>query len=217
MPSTRLRPVVVIVAGYVLGAALYARLPAEIPPSWRVSGHNVLWLGRAMVAFLLPTAAAVTLGLLRTLSTRDLPERDKLPQASIVCDAILLRFVLFLMAMHATVLAGSAGLLWGRDWAARIISVFLGAALIGIGNLLPRTRPNRAIGIRTSRTLGDRNVWMRTHRMAGYMVVTLGLLILLGAIAVPAPLGPQMGRLIEPAALLGIPALVLYSRRVVGD
>ena len=54
---------------------------------------------------------------------------------------------------------------------------------------------------------------MRTHRIAGYLVVGLGLLILLGGIAVPAPAGPKMGRLVEPAALFGIPALVLYSRR----
>ena len=89
--------------------------------------------------------------------------------------------------------------------------------MIAIGNLLPRTRPNRSLGIRTSRTLSDRSVWMRTHRMAGYMVVTLGVAILLGAVALPVPVGPQMGRLVEPGAVLGIPALVLYSRRAAAD
>jgi len=91
--------------------------------------------------------------------------------------------------------------------------VLLGAFLIGIGNLLPRTRPNLAIGIRTSRTLSDRDLWMRTHRIAGYLVVALGLVILVAGIAVPAPVGPRMSRLVEPAAVLGIPALVIYTRR----
>jgi hypothetical protein len=32
---------------------------------------------------------------------------------------------------------------------------------MAIGNLLPRVRPNVAIGIRTSRTLRDRDAWLR--------------------------------------------------------
>jgi uncharacterized membrane protein len=120
---------------------------------------------------------------------------------------------LFLTGIHATVLVGLAGLLWGHEWAVRIVPAMLGAALVGIGNLLPRMRPNRSIGIRTSRTLSDRCVWMRTHRIAGYMVAALGAVIFLCAVAAPAPVGPQMGRLVEPAVVIGIPALVLYSRR----
>src|SRR6266513_565511 len=41
----------------------------------------------------------------------------------------------------------------------RLAPVLLGAALMAIGNLLPRVRPNVAIGIRTSRTLRDRGAW----------------------------------------------------------
>jgi uncharacterized membrane protein len=197
MPD-RLRHFIVIGMGYVLGAAVFSRLPHQIP--------------RPMVAFLLPTAALVTFALLRQLGTRHLSE-DHSRDFLLTYDAIMFRFLLFLTGVHATILAGLLGLLWGREWAARIVPVLLGAFLIGIGNLLPRTRPNLAIGISTSGTRSDRALWMRIHRVAGYLVVALGFLILVGGIAVPAPAGPRMGRLVEPAALFGVPALVLYSRR----
>ena len=104
----------------------------------------------------------------------------------------MLRFVIFLIAVHATVLIGLTGVLRDRYWASRIVPVLLGLTMIAIGNLLPRTRPNLAIGIRTSGTLADRTQWMHTHRIAGYAVVVLGVVILVAALAVPPPMGPAM-------------------------
>jgi len=88
----------------------------------------------------------------------------------------------------------------------------LGFTMISIGNLLPKTRPNIAIGIRTHRTLSDRALWVRTHRSAGYLVVACGAVIILSAIAVPAPVGPGMILLVGPAALVGTSLLVRFSR-----
>jgi uncharacterized membrane protein len=75
--------------------------------------------------------------------------------------------------------------------------------MISVGNLLPRTGPNLAIGIRTQRTLADRGYWLNTHRRAGYMVVICGAVIVLSALAVPKPVGPGMILLVGPAALVG--------------
>src|SRR5437773_3497585 len=51
--------------------------------------------------------------------------------------------------LHATVLAGLLGMLRGQEWAAQIVPLMLGSTMISVGNLLPRTRPHLAIGIRT--------------------------------------------------------------------
>ena len=151
MPSLRSTQSLVIVAGYVLGAvALYWGLPDEVPPSWTVSGGRAVWLGVPMVAFLLPTAVAITDLLLRGLYIRD-PIAD-FAQMS-VYDAIMLRFSIFVIGVHAAVLLAVLGLLSGRQWAAQIVPLMLGFAMISIGNILPKTRPNPAIGIRTRRTL----------------------------------------------------------------
>ena len=205
MPTRTSPKNLVIVAGYALGAAaMWAGLPEEIPPSWTVSGLGTFWAGGPMVAFLLPTAVAVTDVLLRGLCHKHPVDGGSARNVVAIYDAIMLRFMVFVMGVHAMVLAALLGLLRGREWADQLVPVMLGLTMIGIGNLLPRTRPNLAIGIRTPRTLSDRHVWTRTHRSAGYLTVTLGVVIVVSALAVPAPIGPGMILLVGPAAILGI-------------
>jgi uncharacterized membrane protein len=201
MNGIRSPHLLIVVAGYGMGAAWYSALPDEPP------------LARPMAAFLLPTAAAVTYILLRGLSTRHPIAGANVRETLATYDAVMLRLMLFLIAVHATVLIGLSGLLRGRPWAARIVPVLLGFTMIGIGNLLPRTRPNLAIGIRTSRTLSDRALWVHTHRIAGYTVVALGLVMVAAGIAVPPPLGPKMILVVAPAAALGIPVLLFWFKR----
>jgi uncharacterized membrane protein len=205
-----------VLVGYALGAAaLSSPLPAEIPPSWTGAGGNVIWLGGPMVAFLLPTAIAVIDSLLRGLCVTDPIDSDSAANQVHLFDAIIARIALFVLGVHAAVLAGLLGLLSGRDWTARIVPLLLGVTMIAVGNLLPRVRPNIAIGIRTRRTLSDRACWMRTHRRAGYLIVAAGVVVALSAIAVPKPLGPGMILAIGPAVLVGAWLLPRLQRREV--
>lgn len=203
-----------IFAGYALGAVALSRLPAEIPPSWTGPGGDVTWLGAMMVAFLLPTATAVIERLLRGLYLRHPVDQHNTANVLPVFDAIVARVAVFVLGVHAAVLAGVLGLLFGRQWAAQIVPLMLGITLISVGNLLPRTRPNLAIGIRTQRTLSDRACWIRTHRRAGYLVVACGVVLVLSALAVPEPVGPGMILLVGPAAVAGTWLLLrLQGRR----
>jgi uncharacterized membrane protein len=203
----------VIFAGYVLGIfALYWGLP-EQAPSWTSPGRGTFWWGAPMAAFLLPTAAAVIHPLLRRLCVRHPIDEPRSMNVLAIYDAIMLRFTVFVIGVHATVLAGLLGMLSGRNWAAKIVPLMLGFTMISIGNLLPRTRPNLAIGIRTHRTLSDRALWVRMHRSAGYLVVACGALIVLSAIAVPEPVGPGMILVVGPAVLVATWLLIRFSGR----
>jgi uncharacterized membrane protein len=201
MDTTRAPHAVMLAAGYGLGAALYTSLPGEAP------------FARPMAAFLLPTAAAVTYTLLRGLCARHPIEGANAAGTLATCDAVMLRVILFLMGVHVTLLAGLLGLLRDRPWGSRIVPLLLGLTMIGIGNLLPRTRPNLAIGIRTSRTLSDRAWWAQTHRIAGYILVALGVVVAAAALTLPKPFGPGMIQLAAPAGLLALPVLLSWSRR----
>jgi hypothetical protein len=216
MPAPKWRMTAVIAAGYALGAAaMQAGLPGQIPPSLTAPGLGTFWLGSPLAAFLLPTAVAVTDGLLRGLCHRHPVDAGTARTVVAVYDAIMFRFAVFVIGIHAMVLAALLGLLHGRQWANHLVPVMLGLTMISIGNLLPRTRPNLAIGIRTSRTLWDRDVWLRTHRSAGYLIVALGVVIVVSALALPAPIGPGMILLVGPTALLAICFLLRrYAGRV---
>ena len=213
MRSLRSPHLLVVVAGYALGAlALYSGLPQEIPPSWSVPGRGTLWLGAPMVAFLLPTSVAMTDFLLRGLCVKHPVDEPNSLNVLPIYDAIMLRFTVFVVGVHGAVLLAVLGLLSGRSWAAQLVPMMLGFTMISIGNLLPKTRPNLAIGIRTRLTLSDRAFWIRVHRSVGHMVVACGAVLVLSAMTVPRPLGPTMILLVGPAALAGTCLLVRFSR-----
>lgn len=213
MPSMPTAQTVVVFAGYLLGGvALAWGLPQQVPPSWTVSAGRTFWLGAPMVAFLLPTALVVSDHLLRGLCVKHPIGEPNSPTSLTVYDAIMLRFTVFIIGVHGAVLLAVVGLLSGRRWAAELVPLMLGFTMISVGNLLPKTRPNLAIGIRTQLTLSDRALWIRVHRWAGYLVVVSGAVIVLSAIAVPRPVGPGMILLVGPAALAGTCLLVRFSR-----
>ncbi len=66
------------------------------------------------------------------------------------------------------------------------VPVMLGLALIVIGNLLPRLRPNLVIGIRTSRTLADRAMGANEPDR-GYAAVGAGASFLLAGLLPSLP------------------------------
>jgi uncharacterized membrane protein len=158
----RLAHLAIIAAGYVATAAAYGRL---FP------------MYRAWVAFLLPTSAALIYTLFELIRRRDFIRRRE-PGTDATYAAIVIWIMLFIAALHVTVLAGAV-LLQGpapdrAAFTARAVPVLVGLAFVAIGNLLPKLQPNLVIGIRTSRTLADRGIWRRTNRVAGYAAVALG-------------------------------------------
>jgi len=204
----------VVFTGYILGGvALAWGLPQQVPPSWTVSAGRTFWFGAPMVAFLLPTAVVVTDFLLRGLYVEHPIDESNSPNAPAVYDAIMLRVTVFIVGVHSVVLLAVLGRLSGRRWAAELVPLMLGFTMIGIGNLLPKTRPNLAIGIRTRLTLSDRALWIRVHRWAGYLMVGCGAVIVLSAIAVPRPAGTGMILVVGPAAFAATCLLVRFSSK----
>jgi immunity protein, SdpI family len=212
MRSVHFRKRLVIGAGYVLGAsALYRGLPEYGAPP----GAGTLSMNAMMLAFLLPTAAAVSDALLRRLSIEKPVGETDSTHVLAVYDAIMLRFIIFIVAVHAITLLALAGVLAGRVWAAQIVPVMLGLTMMGVGNLLPRTRPNLVIGIRTQRALSDRGLWTRIHRSIGYLLVASGMVIALASIAAPTPIGSRIVLVIGPGMVTGTWLLVRFvSKRV---
>lgn len=212
MRAAQTRKWAVIAAGYVLGTFAFYR---GLPEYGASSATGILSLNAMMLAFLLPTAAAVSDGLLRSLCVEHPVDEPDSTHVLAIYDAIMLRFIIFIVGVHAVVLLALAGVLAGRGWAAHVVPLMLGLTMIGIGNLLPRTRPNLAIGIRTRRSLSDRALWARIHRWAGYLLVTSGMVIVLASLAAPAPISSSMVLVMGPVMLVGALLLVRFAGKSV--
>lgn len=130
-------------------------------------------LATALIAFTLPAAAAVIYISLRPLWA------DALHADSAGLErtyrAIAIRTVLFVLGLQALIMVNMSGVEWLRPLAPRAVVVLFGLFVAAIGDGLPRTRPNYFFGIRTARTLADRQLWMRLHRIAGYLAVGAGI------------------------------------------
>src|SRR5262245_30202376 len=130
-----------------------------------------------LLAFALPATAAVIYVTFRPLW------RNATGPSEVggTYKAITLYAVLFVLVLYALALATLADVPGLRPIAPRAVAVLVGLFFVGVGNLLPRTRPNLLIGIRTTRTLDDRELWARIHRTCGYLTVAFGAVVALAS------------------------------------
>jgi hypothetical protein len=186
----------VLVMGYLVGLIAFPMLPGPFLDQ-KLSA-------RILVAFTLPTTALVIYALFRSLWAHD-PIRTGNGAFESTYDAIVLRVLLFVVALHALVMIVLTGAMdaVGRLSAGRAVVVLFGAVLIAIGNLLPRTRPNVAVGVRTTRTLTNAQLWQQVHRASGYATVALGTVIAVtGLVFTHETLGAVIGAAALVAALV---------------
>ena len=185
--------IAVLATGYVASLLAYPYLPGpflDVSPSARI-----------LVAFTLPTTALVIYTLFRSLWKHD-RVRTGNGAFEFTYHAIVLRALLFVVALHVLVMIELTGATdaWGLHlWAGRAVVVLLGIVLIAIGNLLPRTRPNIAVGVRTTRTLTNARLWQQVHRAGGYATVALGIFIALTGVVLTHE---TMGAVASAAAAL---------------
>jgi len=169
---------IVIALSFLVGTAAYSYIPGNWVDQTR-------W-ARAQIAFSLP----ITILLLH-LIFRSLWRHDRIRTGNGAFEAtyhaIVFRTMVFVFAMHALLmlaLTDAMDVLGSHTWGKRVVVVMLGLAIMAVGNLLPRTRPNIAFGVRTKRTLTDPQLWQRIHRTGGYLAVALGAIILVAGIVV---------------------------------
>ncbi|MEX2285288.1 MAG: SdpI family protein [Gemmatimonadota bacterium] len=194
----------VVVAGYVASAVVYFQLLGQ---------QAIDRLGDAPIGLLflgLPTFAGAVSMLLGNLLERDqtIPG-DELSVET--CQRIVSRLVVFMIVLHGFVLTA---LLGPASWMYRLVFLAVGGTLIGIGNLLPRTRPNSVIGIRIQRAVTNRLTWIRLHRVTGRVTVGAGIGIVAAAF-LPRIAADALFSLVPLAAfgVLGAYMLKLGSKR----
>ena len=198
------RSIAVIVAGFIAGAVAYPRLPGPFL-------ERALF-ARFLVAFALPAAALVIYSLFRSLWAHD-RIRSGNGAFEATYTSIVFRVLLFVVALHMLVMIQLVGVQLPRTWAMRAVVVLLGLTFMAIGNLLPRTRPNVAVGVRTKRTMANGQMWNQVHRVGGYVTVFWGAVIAVAAIALS---GPLLGLVISGAGLASIAVLLVSYRKYAG-
>ena len=89
----------------------------------------------------------------------------------------------------------------------RFIGLAVGAMFFVMGNVLGKLRPNWFFGVRTPWTLSSKLSWNKTHRLAGWVFVLGGLLLMAaGLVGTPTAMGIAFAVL-----MAGVLGAVTYS------
>ena len=193
----------------VFSAVVFNRLPEQVPTHFNLQGQPDDWTSRTFAAFMIP-GMAILMVVLFNMFPRISPRRQNLVRFEDTYWLIANAAIAFICVLHVLILGRALG--WPVDiTSATLLGV--GVMFMIIGNVLPRTRSNWWMGIRTPWTMESENVWRATHRLAGKTFMVGGAFTVVAAL-LPLSLRPWVA--IGALAIAGfIPVIFsyLYWRR----
>ena len=163
----------------MLAVSAYAwwQLPpdARVPAHWNAAGEVDRYAGKAEGLLLLP-AVAVGLFALLTLILKIEPRKLNLEQSATAYTATGICLGGILLLLHVMVVAVALGF---KVNAVVVIAAATGVLFMVIGNYMGKIRSNFMFGVRTPWTLSSELSWNKTNRLAGKLLMALGLLMLI--------------------------------------
>lgn len=189
-----------VAASFGLSAALYTQLPDAMPTHFDLAGHADWFVAKPLGPFVVPL-----LGLAAYAITAAVVRRQASAAALQVVPAAAAALC---FAVHAVALRAA---LDDTTDVARWILIASSVFITVLGNYLGKLRRNRWIGIRTPWTLADDEVWLRTHRLGGWMFVAGGALAVLAALA-GAPAAVVLGVLVISMLIPSAASYVIFRR-----
>jgi uncharacterized membrane protein len=182
-PSWRVELVqlLVISAMFAVGVLSWPYVPERLPVHWNLQGDVDRYGGKLEGLFLLPLVALGLYLLLLVMPLVD-PGRRNYQNFKKAYNAIRIALVLFMALIYGLAISSAFGYQFDST---SIVFTAMGLLFIVLGNFMGKIRPNWFVGVRTPWTLSSKLSWDKTHRLAGWLFVLMGLLFLVLAI-VPA-------------------------------
>lgn len=205
MKIDRLWPIIMIAASFVFGIAIYPSLPAKIPIHWNASGNIDGWAHKGVFSvFGIPLIMIGMYLLFLVLPKIDPFKKNYEKFADTYNLVIKISITFFAVFFFFTTLAAiKQNLDIGR-----IIGLGIGALFVALGNLMTRVKRNFFVGFRTPWTIANDQVWTRTHRMGGRLMVVEGIIMMLASLLLPSELNATVTLI---AAAILVIVVILYS------
>lgn len=160
----------------IIGAIYYKELPEQMAIHFNNAGEADNYMNKNFVIFGLPTLLAV-LNLYNQFRLVTDPKKTNYSKVLLGLSQWLIP-VISVGAMSYTILVGL-----GKGFnISNVGAIITGILIIILGNYLPKCRFNYTMGIKLPWTLNSEENWNKTHRLAGFIWVVGGLIILLSAL-----------------------------------
>lgn len=182
------------------------RLPAamRLPTHWGPDGLPDRFAD-AGTALAMPVLLTILIALVMAALPRIEPLQPGLDRSATLFRTVWLTLLAFMALIEAVVAAPAFGL----ELPATTVLAGAGLLIAAIGNVLPKSRPNFVIGIRTPWTIADPDNWIATHRLGGRVMTAAGIAVVALAL-LPLPADTRAALLIAALAATVV-APVTYS------
>lgn len=164
---------ILILLPILIGILLWERLPETIATHFDINNEPDGWSSKLFVVFGMPLLllALHWIGAAATLAD---------PKKRNISDKIFKLVLWIVPAVTIFVLAMTYGYALNISMnIGQIVNILLGILFVVLGNYMPKCRQNYTVGIKIPWTLHSEENWNRTHRLAGWMFVIGGLLIMI--------------------------------------
>lgn len=196
-----------VALAFAFAALLYDRLPEAVPTHWNAAGVADGFTPKPWGPFILPLVMA-GVSLLLMVVPHISPRGYRVQRFQQVYEIIQTAILAFLLLVNVLVLLSGIGAPVAMD---RAVLAGTGLLFVVLGNFMGKLTKNFFIGIRTPWTLASDEVWLRTHRLGGWLFVLAGISLFFSGL-----LGwGGMPLLAAIAIACGVPAIysyVLYRR-----
>lgn len=157
----------------IMGTIFYKELPEQMAIHFNNAGEADNYMNKNLVLFGLPMLLAV-LNLYHQFRLVTEPKKTNYSKILLYLSQWLIP-VISVGAMSYTILVGL-----GRGFnISNVGAIILGILIIVLGNYLPKCHFNYTMGIKLPWTLNSEENWNKTHRLAGFIWVIGGIIILL--------------------------------------
>ncbi|GAA5356172.1 SdpI family protein [Streptococcus uberis] len=181
-----------------IGLALWNQIPDQVPTHFDFSGNPDDYSSKFQAVFFLPFFLLILHLFCLWITTKD-PKSGRLGKVQ-----YLVYWIVPIISIFVQTMVILSSIHKGFQFNANL---FMGFLFLILGNYLPKIRQNYTVGIKIPWTLNNEMNWNKTHRLAGKIWVTGGILFLLmGMLGITNPI-PVFGLLI---ILILIPMVYSY-------
>ena len=192
----------------IFGVAVYGELPSQIPTKFGFDGAINGYTATPLFVFGFPIMMAAMNLFFQIIAEAD-PKKANTPQNMKNILKWLIPFMTLTMVPMSLMKSLDPNLN-----IAKIVNLMLGVIFIICGNYLPKAKQNYTIGFKLPWTLSSQDNWNKTHRLAGYLWVLGGIVLILNSLILSNPFPINTLILISITAIPSIYSFTLYKKGV---
>ena len=162
----------IILIPIVIGLILWDKLPDQVPMHWNAQGEVDGYGTKFQAVFLMPLIL-VAFQWVCVLGTSLDPKKQNINDK--IFTLVLWIIPVISLLCNSMVFATALG---HKVSVEIIMPLFMGAFFVVIGNYLPKCKQSYTVGIKLPWTLDNEENWNKTHRLAGFLWVIGGVIIM---------------------------------------